>query len=62
MSLQLTPERMATFSDGVIAVFITVWCLILEFQHVIRLCREQCEMSFNDEEYCPFGAEYFVEI
>jgi uncharacterized membrane protein len=30
MSLQLTPERMATFSDGVIAVIITV--MVLDFK------------------------------
>jgi uncharacterized membrane protein len=29
MSLQLTPERMATFSDGVIAAIITIMVLDL---------------------------------
>jgi uncharacterized membrane protein len=37
MSLQLTTERMAAFSDGVIAVIITVMVLSLKFQ--LTTCR-----------------------
>ena len=45
--------RMTTFSDGAIASSSPSRCLILKFQHVVGLCREQCETSFHDEEYCP---------